>query len=144
MNKVVLIGRLTRDPELRYTGNNTPVASFSLAVNRNYSNQQGEREADFINIVVWRKQAENLAKYQGKGSLIAVEGAYRTDSYTDDIGKTQYRNYVLATNIEYLEAKKQENASNENTSGNDASNEEVDPYEEFGQQIAIDESDLPF
>ena len=63
MNKVFLIGRLTRDPELRYTGNNTAVASFSIAVNRNFSNQQGEREADFINIVVWRKQAENVKNY---------------------------------------------------------------------------------
>ena len=74
MNKVVLIGRLTRDPELRYTGNNTPVASFSLAVNRNYSNQQGEREADFINIVVWRKQAENVKNYLTQGSQVAIDG----------------------------------------------------------------------
>ena len=63
MNKVILIGRLTRDPELRYTGNNTPVASFSLAVNRSFTNQQGEREADFFNITVWRKQAENVKNY---------------------------------------------------------------------------------
>lgn len=143
MNKIILTGRLTKDVELRCTAGGNYVADFTIAVNRPVSND-GERKVDFILCRVWKKQAENLAKYQGKGSLIAVEGVYRTDSYTDDIGKTQYRNYVLATNIEYLEAKKQENASNENTSGNDASNEEVDPYEEFGQQIAIDESDLPF
>lgn len=143
MNKIILTGRLTKDVELRCTAGGNYVADFTIAVNRPVSND-GERKADFILCRVWKKQAENLAKYQGKGSLIAVEGAYRTDSYTDDIGKTQYRNYVLATNIEYLEAKKQENASNENISGNDASNEEVDHYEEFGQQIAIDENDLPF
>ena len=74
MNKVFLIGRLTRDPELRYTGNNTPVATFSLAVNRPFSNQAGEREADFINIVVWRKQAENVKNYFTKGSQADIEG----------------------------------------------------------------------
>ena len=74
MNKVVLIGRLTRDPELRYTSSNIPSARFSLAVDRPFTSQSGERETDFINIVVWRKQAENVKKYITKGSLVAVEG----------------------------------------------------------------------
>ena len=78
MNKVFLIGRLTRDPELRYTGNNTAVASFTLAVNRTYSNQQGDRDADFINIVVWRKQAESVKNYLSQGSQVAVDGRIQT------------------------------------------------------------------
>lgn len=140
MNKIILTGRLTKDVELRCTAGGNYVADFTIAVNRPVSND-GERKADFILCRVWKKQAENLAKYQGKGSLIAVEGAYRTDSYTDDTGKTQYRNYVLATNIEYLESKKNNDTE---TSTEETTTEQSDPYEEFGQQIAIDESDLPF
>lgn len=87
MNRVFLIGRLTRDPELRYTGSNLPVATFSLAVNRNFSNQNGEREADFINIVVWRKQAENVKNYLTQGSQVAVEGRIQTRSYDDQNGQ---------------------------------------------------------
>lgn len=143
MNKVILTGRLTRDVELRCTPGGTYVATFSLATNRPVT-RDGERVADFINCIVWNKQAENLAKYQSKGNLIAVEGNIRTDSYKDKDGNTRYKTYVLVNTIEYLEAKKPENASNENTSCNNASNEESNPYAEFGQQIAIDESDLPF
>lgn len=138
-----MTGRLTRDPELRYTGNNIPVATFSLATNRPVT-RDGERVADFINCIVWNKQAENLAKYQSKGNLIAVEGNIRTDSYKDKDGNTRYKTYVLVNTIEYLEAKKPENVSNENTSSNNASNEEGNPYAEFGQQIQINDEDLPF
>ena len=106
MNKVFLIGRLTRDPELRYTGNNTPVASFSLAVNRNFTNQQGEREADFFNITVWRKQAENVKKYCTKGSLVAVEGRIQTGSYEKD-GQRVYTTDVVADSVQFLESKAQ-------------------------------------
>ena len=105
MNKVVLIGRLTRDPELRYTGNNTPVASFSLAVNRNYSNQQGEREADFINIVVWRKQAENVKNYLTQGSQVAIDGRLQTRTYDDQNGQRRYITEVIADNVEFLSTK---------------------------------------
>ena len=87
MNKVFLIGRLTRDPELRYTGNNTAVASFALAVQRNFANQQGEREADFFNITVWRKQAENVKNYLTQGSQVAIEGRLQTRSYDDANGQ---------------------------------------------------------
>ena len=80
MNKVFLIGRLTRDPELRYTGSNTAVATFSLAVNRNFTNASGEREADFINIVVWRKQAENVKNYLSQGSQVAIDGEVNYES----------------------------------------------------------------
>ena len=102
MNKVFLIGRLTRDPELRYTGSNIPVATFSIAVNRNYSNQQGEREADFINIVVWRKQAENVKNYLTQGSQVAIDGSIQTRSYDDNNGQKRYVTEVVADNVEFL------------------------------------------
>ena len=105
MNKVFLIGRLTRDPELRYTGNNTAVASFSIAVNRNFTNQSGEREADFINIVVWRKQAENVKNYLTQGSQVAIDGRIQTRSYDDQDGKKRYVTEVIADNVDFLGSK---------------------------------------
>ena len=83
MNRVMLIGRLTAKPELRYTGSNVPFARFSVAVNRTFSNAQGQRETDFINIIVWRKQAENTCNYLDKGSLVSIEGRLQTGSYDD-------------------------------------------------------------
>ena len=112
MNKVFLIGRLTRDPELRYTGSNIPVATFSIAVNRNYSNQQGEREADFINIVVWRKQAENVKNYLTQGSQVAIDGRIQTRSYDDNNGQKRYVTEVVADNVEFLGSKNSSNNSN--------------------------------
>ena len=100
MNKVFLIGRLTRDPELRYIGNNTAVATFSLAVNRNFSNQQGERETDFINIVVWRKQAENVKNYLSQGSQVAVDGRIQTRNYQDQNGQTHFITEVICNSVE--------------------------------------------
>ena len=89
MNKVFLIGRLVRDPELRYTGTNIPVATFSIAVNRNYANAAGEREADFINIVVWRKQAENVKNYVKQGSQVAIDGKIHSLREAFQKGKAQ-------------------------------------------------------
>ena len=90
MNRVCLVGRITAKPELRYTGGNVPYTRFSLAVNRTFNNAQGEREADFINIVVWRRQAENVANYLDKGSQISVEGRIQTGSYTAQDGSKRY------------------------------------------------------
>lgn len=104
LNQVVLIGRLTRDPELRYTpGNGVPVASFTLAVDRPFTNQQGEREADFINIVTWRKQAENCANYLKKGSLAAVAGRLQIRSYEDSQGIKRKAAEVVADNVRFLD-----------------------------------------
>ena len=122
MNKVVLIGRLTRDPELRYTGNNTAVASFSLAVNRNYSNQQGEREADFINIVVWRKQAENVKNYLTQGSQVAIDGRLQTRTYDDQNGQRRYITEVIADNVEFLGSRNSSNNSNNMNNTSNTSN----------------------
>ena len=111
MNKVFLIGRLTRDPELRYTSSNIAVATFSIAVDRNFSNAAGEREADFINIVVWRKQAENVKNYMHKGSQVAIDGRIQTRSYDDTDGKKRYVTEVVADNVQFLDSKGSRDAS---------------------------------
>ncbi len=104
LNQVVLIGRLTRDPELRYTpGNGVPVASFSLAVERPFANQQGERETDFIDIVTWRKLAENCANYLHKGSLAAVTGRLQIRSYEDNQGLRRKVAEVIADDVRFLD-----------------------------------------
>lgn len=159
MNKVVLIGRLTRDPELRYTGSNTPVATFSLAVDRGFSNQQGEREADFINIVVWNKQAENVKNFLTKGSQVGIDGRIQTRTYDDQNGQKRYVTEVVANNVEFLGSK---NSSNTNTKGSSSKNEEPTPYDfgdtpepkgtdveanpfaDFGSSIEISDDELPF
>ena len=105
INRVVLVGRLTRDPELRYTPNGVAVATFTLAVNRTFTSQSGEREADFINCVVWRKQAENMANYLRKGSLTGVEGRIQTRSYDNQEGKRVYVTEVIADSVQFLEPK---------------------------------------
>lgn len=160
MNKVVLIGRLTRDPELRYTGNNTAVATFTLAVNRPFSNQQGDREADFINIVVWRKQAENVKNYLSQGSQAAVEGRLQTRSYDDNNGQKRYVTEVIADNVEFLGSKGSSN--NSNSTSNSAPSDGPTPYDfgdtkepkgtdvgsnpfaDFGANIEISDDELPF
>lgn len=139
MNKVVLIGRLTRDPELRYTSNNTPVATFTLAVNRNYTNEDGEREADFINVVVWKKAAESVKNYLGKGRQAAVNGRIQTRSYEDENGNKRYITEVIAEGVEFLDSKKE---SSENT--NAVAEEQSNPFAEFGSSIEISNDELPF
>ena len=161
MNKVVLIGRLTRDPELRYTGNNIPSATFSIAVNRNFTNQSGEREADFINIVVWRKQAENCKNYLTKGSQVAIEGRIQTRNYDGQDGKKVYVTEVVADNVEFLGSKNSSgNSNNMNGSASysagpspydfgDApepkgTDVESNPFADFGASIEISDDELPF
>ncbi len=155
MNKVFLIGRLTRDPEIRYTGENNAVANFSIAVNRNYTNQAGEREADFINIIAWRKQAENIAKYLGKGSQVAIDGRIQTRTYEKD-GKKNYVTEVVADSVEFLDARasreRQDRPADEadispkdfapsSDEGNDIKS---DPFADFGASIEINDDELPF
>ena len=157
MNKALLIGRLTRDPELRATSTGRNVCQFSIAVNRNFTNANGEREADFINCVVWDKQAENLVKYQKKGNQIAVDGRIQTRNYEDKDGKRVYVTEILASNISFLDSKG--TGATGNTSFNNlpeppmvdtSSNNmetvsvEKDPFEAFGDSIEISDNDLPF
>ena len=161
MNKVFLIGRLTKDPELRYTGSNTAVATFTLAVNRNFSNQQGEREADFINVVVWRKQAENVKNYLTQGSQAAVDGRIQTRSYDDNNGQKRYVTEVVADNVEFLGSKNSSNNSNNTNSstgdskdpspydfgdGTEPKGTDIDsnPFADFGSSIEISDDELPF
>ena len=157
MNRVVLIGRLTAKPELRYTGSNVPFARFSLAVNRTFTSANGERETDFINIVIWRKQAENVCNYLDKGSLVSVEGRIQTGSYDAQDGTKRYTTDVVADSVEFLESKAQRQNNLNNASmqtdnvtpydyQNDAStpnvNVENDPFADFGDSVSIDDNFL--
>ena len=160
MNKVFLIGRLTRDPELRYTGNNTAVASFSLAVQRYFTNQAGEREADFFNISVWRKQAENVKNYLSQGSQVAIEGRLQTRTYDDANGQKRYVTEVVADNVEFIGSRNSSNNSNNmNSSASNAGPTPYDfgdapepkgtdvdsnPFADFGNSIEISDDELPF
>ena len=166
MNKVFLIGRLTRDPELRYTGNNTPVTSFTIAVNRTYTNQAGEREADFIPVVVWRRQAERVKNYLSQGSQVAVEGRIQVRNYDDQNGDRRYVTEVIADSVEFIGSKKDSQSSNYNnqpasiqgsqsaeptpydfkdeTSSNNGTDISSNPYADFGASIEIDDNELPF
>ena len=157
MNKAILIGRLTRDPELRTTPTGRNVCQFSVAVSRNFTNANGEREADFINCVVWDKQAENLVKYQKKGNQIAVEGRIQTRNYDDKDGKKVYVTEILASNISFLDSKGTGATGNtsfnnlpeppmDDTSSNNMETVSVekDPFEAFGDSIEISDNDLPF
>ena len=108
INRVILIGRLTRDPELKYTSTGYPVASFTLAVDRGFTNKQGEREADFIPVVVWNKLAENCSKYLAKGRLVGVEGKLQVRSYEAKDGGRRYVTEVIADMVQFLEKKSSE------------------------------------
>jgi len=163
MNKVFLIGRLTRDPELRYTSSNIATASFSIAVDRNFTNQSGEREADFINIVVWRKQAENVKNYLTKGSQVAIDGRIQTRSYDGQDGQKRYVTEVVADNVQFLGTKGNNSNGGDNSYAQPAFNDNATPYDfaqtpannqttdvsndpfaDFGSSIEISDDELPF
>ncbi|WP_315307800.1 single-stranded DNA-binding protein [Enterococcus devriesei] len=149
INNVVLVGRLTKDPELKYTASGTGVATFTLAVNRNFTNQEGNREADFINCVIWRKSAETLANYARKGTLLGVTGRIQTRSYENQQGQRVYVTEVVAENFQLLESRAK-NEQHENNNDNNFSknneqsknNDESDPFK--GSSIDIGDDDLPF
>ncbi|MCK8618016.1 single-stranded DNA-binding protein, partial [Fructobacillus sp. M158] len=105
INRVVLTGRLTKDVELRYTQSGVAVGSFTLAVNRNFTNANGDRESDFINAVIWRKAAENFANFTGKGALVAIEGRLQTRNYENNAGQRVYVTEVAVDNFSLLESK---------------------------------------
>lgn len=151
INRTVLVGRLTRDPDLRITGNGTSVAQFTLAVNRQFTNAQGEREADFVNCVIWRKPAEALAQYTHKGSLIGVDGRIQTRTYDDNDGKTVYVTEVVADSFSFMESKKDNQPSTEQATQayvkqavNKVKPTAPDPFAGSGGTIDINESDIPF
>ena len=131
MNRVCLIGRLTSKPELRYTTSNIACTNITIAIDRNYGE---EKKADFINIVVWRKQAENVCKYLDKGSLVSVEGRLQQNSYEDRDGNRRYKLDVVADNIQFLNTK-----SKDTKPVVEEKKKEEDPFADFGQQISIDD-----
>lgn len=105
INRVVLVGRMTRDPELRRTPQGDAVTSFTLAVNRNFTSRDGQQQADFINCVVWRKPAENVERYCSKGSLVGVEGRIQTRSYDNQQGQRVYVTEVICDSVQFLETR---------------------------------------
>ena len=111
MNSICLVGRLTKDVELRYTPSNVAVATFTLAVNRTFKNENGEREADFINCVMWRQQAENLANWAKKGALIGITGRIQTRSYDNQQGQRVYVTEVVAETFQLLESRNSQGQS---------------------------------
>lgn len=148
MNRVILIGRLTRDPELRYTRGNTAIAMFNLAVDRRVKDD-GTKETDFIVCKCFNKLAENLAKFQKKGNLISLVGRIRTDSYDDKDGKRKYTIEVVADEIQFLSQKqKQEEPSNELTSNEENQYSQLSAKtvmnENYNAELQISDNDLPF
>ncbi|WP_423983897.1 single-stranded DNA-binding protein [Granulicatella adiacens] len=155
INNVVVTGRLTRAVDLRYTSNGTAFASFTLAVDRPFRNQNNEKETDFINCVMWRKSAENLANYTNKGSLIGVEGRIQTRNYDNGQGQRVYVTEVLAERFTFLESAKtadndvydngrvniREMNKNQNSNGNFANS---DPFTSNGDVFSVNDDDLPF
>lgn len=145
LNRTVLVGRLVKDPDLRYTPAGVAVATFTLAVNRPFANQQGEREADFINCVVWRKPAENVSNYLKKGSLAGVDGRIQTRSYDGQDGKRVFVVEVIAESVQFLDTRSNDNQSS-NQSNQHTTNQRSyvdDPFAP-GSQIDISDDDLPF
>lgn len=142
INRVVLVGRLTKDPDLRYTPSGVAVTKFILAVNRTFSNAQGEKEADFVNIVVWRKQAENAANFLKKGSLAGIEGRIQTGSFEGQDGKRVYTTEVIADSVQFLEPKNSTRRTNEEAPPSSDKTFNGHDYSYTGPEVKDD--DLPF
>lgn len=137
INNVALVGRMAGDAELRYTPNNQAVATFRLAVNRTFKNQNGERETDFINCVIWRQQAENLVNWSKKGALIGITGRIQTRSYENQQGQRVYVTEVVADNFQLLESRKDREAGQSQGYSQQDFSRQAEPMD-------ILEEDLPF
>ncbi|MGG1614320.1 single-stranded DNA-binding protein [Paenibacillus barengoltzii] len=156
LNRVILIGRLTRDPELRYTPAGVAVTQFTLAVDRPFTSQGGEREADFIPVVTWRQLAETCANYLRKGRLTAVEGRIQVRNYENNEGKRVYVTEVIADNVRFLESNREGGAGgggtreespfggSSNRGGGFSRSNQNDPFSDDGKPIDISDDDLPF
>lgn len=148
MNRVVLVGRLTRDPEMRTTSSGISQTRFTLAVNRRTANQSGEREADFINCVAWRGTADAIAKYLTKGRELAVEGRIQTGSYDAQDGTKRYTTDVVVDNFTFIGSGNGSTAPTYQNNGasNDIATTDIseDPFKDFGSEVALSDDDLPF
>ncbi|WHX37368.1 single-stranded DNA-binding protein [Paenibacillus polymyxa] len=140
LNRVILIGRLTKDPELRYTPSGVANCTYTLAVDRPFTNQGGEREADFLSIVTWRQLAETCANYLKKGRLTAVEGRVQVRNYENNEGKRVYVTEIVADNVRFLESSKNDSAGRQQA----GSKNNNDPFSDDGKPIDIADEDLPF
>ncbi|WP_270513374.1 single-stranded DNA-binding protein [Lactococcus lactis] len=142
INNVTLVGRITKEPELRYTQQNKAVASFTLAVNRQFKNANGEREADFINCVIWRQQAENLSNFAKKGALIGITGRIQTRNYENQQGQKVYVTEVVADNFQMLESNKSQGQQDNKPQ---TQNKKPQNNDSFGSDpMEISDDDLPF
>lgn len=139
INRSVLVGRLTADPELKYTQNGVAVVNFTLAVNRPFKNN-GEQQADFISVVAWRKTAENVANFLNKGSLAGVDGRIQTRNYEGQDGRRVYVTEVVADQVSFLEPKQQEQKKKEPRYTPD----QADPFQPGSEPLDINDDDLPF
>ena len=149
INRTILVGRLTKDPEVRYTSSNIAYARFTLAVNRTFAGPSGEREADFIQCITWRKQAENLARFVRKGSLLGVEGRIQTGSYDDKDGVRKYTTDVVCDSVQFLEPKNQDQQQESNyvpreRNNNNTYQERQPERKQNTPSIDVSEDDLPF
>ncbi|HDA1974305.1 single-stranded DNA-binding protein [Staphylococcus aureus] len=140
LNRTVLVGRLTKDPELRSTPNGVNVGTFTLAVNRTFTNAQGEREADFINVVVFKKQAENVKNYLSKGSLAGVDGRLQTRNYENKDGQRVFVTEVVADSVQFLEPKNNNQQQNNNYQQQGQTQTGNNPFDNTEEDF----SDLPF
>ena len=155
MNKVFLIGRLSRDPELRHTTSGTAVCQINVAISRPVA-AGSEPQTDFINVVVWNKQAENVARYLSKGRQIAIEGRIQTRNYDNNEGKRTYVTEVIASNVEFLGSANDTRTNNvvDNFNENpfdsmeqptmDTASIDNDPFASFGEKVEISDNELPF
>jgi len=147
MNRVVLVGRLTKDPELRTTASGISQTRFTLAVNRRTAGADGQREADFISCVAWRGTAEAIAKYLTKGRELAVEGRIQTGSYDAQDGTKRYTTDVVVDNFTFIGSGSGSTAANtDNGSSSDIATTDIseDPFKDFGNEVALSDDDLPF
>ncbi|WP_018213657.1 single-stranded DNA-binding protein [Desulfitobacterium hafniense] len=148
MNRINLVGRLTKDSELKYTPNGVAVCSFTLAVDRNFKNGQGEREADFIPVVVYRQLAELCAEYLSKGKLTGIDGRLQVRTYDTQDGQRRWVYEVVADNVQFLSPKDKDNANSSGRGGNGSAgntgNKASAPYSDYGQEIPYLDDDLPF
>ena len=150
MNKVILIGRLARDPEMRTTSSGITMTRFTLAVSRPFNSQDGKDQTDFIGCIVWRRQAENVAKYCTKGSQVAIEGRIQTGSYDAQDGTKRYTTDVVCDNVTFLGSK---SSNNNGYTPDEPAMDDIDmpttdvsedPFKDFGDEIALSDDDLPF
>lgn len=151
INNVTLVGRLTKDPDLRYTQSGTAVGQFTLAVNRNFTNQQGDREADFINCVIWRKAAESFANYARKGTLIGLTGRIQTRNYDNQQRQRVYVTEIVVENFQLLESKEvneqRRSSKPEQATFDKQATDKPDPLDPFSKDVSpidISDDDLPF